>query len=116
MHSPPVPICLKGKFSEGDYSIGLKAGIGFPAKSPPYTLSMSVAGREIAKWEFNREAVYNAVAQFHQSQATEKIEIVFNGDWFCPAEFDPNSSDKRKLLIHFYWLAVTENKPQRVQE
>ncbi len=116
MHSPPVPICLRGEFSEGEYLLRLKAGIGFFPKSPPYTLSMSVEGRGVAKWEFDRKGVYDLVAQFHQAQATEKIGMSFDGDWCCPAEFDPNSPDKRKLLIHFYWLAVTKNKPQRAQK
>ena len=74
---------------------------------------MNVDGQKVGKWTVERKGVSKLVAQFHQVQATKEIEITVDGDWCRPAEFDPSSPDERKLLIHFYWLAVARNESQR---
>jgi hypothetical protein len=116
IHSPPVSIRLEGAFSEGEYVLRLKAGVGFLAKSPPYRVAVNVDGREVGEWNVETEGVLILEAKFNQSRPGKEIEVTVDGDWFRPAEFDPNNPDRRKLLAHFYWIAVLKNVPQRVQK
>jgi uncharacterized membrane protein len=106
LHSPPVPIVLRGGLPPGDYVMKLRAGIGLFPKPPPYTVVIEVNGRELAIERVKRKGVVELAAQFHQSDRSETTHIVLRGDWCRPADFDPTSSDNRKLLMQFYWLAI----------
>jgi hypothetical protein len=116
IHSPPVPIRLEGAFSEGEYVLRLKAGVGLLPKSQPYRVAVNVDGREVGRWNLEAEGVIILVAKFNQSRPAKAIEVTVDGDWFRPAEFYPNNPDRRKLLAHFYWIAVTKAELRGTQK
>ncbi|MCX7765997.1 MAG: hypothetical protein N2246_04750, partial [Candidatus Sumerlaeia bacterium] len=111
LHNPPVPITIAGEFLPGEYILIFKVRIGDFPNLLPYDLLLYVDGQIVGKWSCAKPDFYYLQALYYNPGAKNKIKITLDGDWCYPREINPASQDNRRLMLHFYWLAILKKEP-----
>lgn len=110
LHNPPVPITITGNFLPGEYIIILKVRIGEFPPPLPYNLLLYVDEQLVEKWSCAKPDFYYLQASYFNPVTKNKINITLDGDWHRPSEINSASQDNRRLMLHFYWLAILKKE------
>ncbi len=110
LHNPPVPIDIAGNFLPAEYIIIFKVRVSEFPNPLPYNLLLYVDEQLVGKWSCAKPDFYYLQVLYSNPVTKNKIKITLDGDWRRPSEMNSASQDNRRLMLHFYWLAILKKE------